>query len=324
MKNSLWILLLLIATQARSQTDELFIDRFTGINPVSYTDVLYIGEQDTVLVSTYSGRIARVINGQDGEKILAQTGDEIYALAYNPVRQEILASTLLHGILVLDARNGNPIRNIPLASTWANTIGCSDDFRYLYAYDQKGQLHLFNMQKDYTRHQPDSSVPPGRIIQIDAQNRATSISAKKLTIWDLRSGQIIQQTSVDIARFADRDTQGNILSIHFNKCKKWDAGSNSSTLELAHPNWPLPNPEKESEVFEIPYQMQLNAAKFARNKIYTAGIDRSIRVWDKESGQLLQTLQGHKGSISKLKVSPNQAQVVSVDLKGVIRFWEVE
>src|SRR5690606_9887588 len=179
-----------------------------------------------------------------------------------------------------------------------------------------GQLHLFDMQKDYARHKPDSSVPPGRIIQIDEQYLVTSISAKKLTLWDMRSGKIIQQTSVDLARFADRDAQGNILSIHFNKCKKWDAGSNNTTLELAHPNWPLPNPEKESEVFEIPYQMQLNAAKFARNKIYTAGIDRTIRVWDKESDQLLQTLQGHQVSTSQLRVSPNQAPVVTVGLKA--------
>jgi hypothetical protein len=324
MKNSVLLLLLLIATQGRSQINELFVDRFTGINPVSYTDVVYIGEKDTVLVSTYSGRIARIINGQDGETPLAQVGDEIYALAYNPLRQEILASTLLNGILVLDAGNGKLLRKISLDATWANTIGCSDDFRYLYAHDQKGQLHLFDMQKNYTRIKPDSSKPPGRIIQIDAQNRVTSISSKRLTIWELRSGKIIQQSKLDLARFADRDARGNILSIDFNKCKKWDADIQASTLELAHPNWPLPNPENETEVFEIPYQMQLNAAKFARNKIYTAGIDRSVRVWDKESGQLLQTLSGHKGSISKLKVSPNQSQVVSVDLKGAIRFWEVE
>jgi WD40 repeat protein len=324
MKNSVMLLLLLIASQGRSQMNDLFVDRFTGINPVSYTDVVYIGEKDTVLVSTYSGRIARIINGQDGETILAQVGDEIYALAYNPIQQEILASTLLNGILVLDAGNGKLLRKISLAATWANTIGCSDDFRYLYAHDQKGQLHSFDMQNNYTRIKPDSSVPPGRIIQIDAQNRVNSISPKKLTIWELHSGKIIKQSKLDLARFADRDSRGNILSIDFNTCKKWDANTQANTLELAHPNWPLPNPENESEVFEIPYQMQLNAAKFARNKIYTAGIDRSVRVWDKESGQLLQTLNGHKGSISKLKVSPNQSQVVSVDLKGAIRFWEVE
>src|SRR5258708_4249151 len=65
------------------QAQDIYIPRFTNINPISYTDVIYTGIKDTVLVSTYSGRISRIINSDLKEKVITKIDDEIYALAYN-------------------------------------------------------------------------------------------------------------------------------------------------------------------------------------------------------------------------------------------------
>jgi WD40 repeat protein len=70
--------------------------------------------------------------------------------------------------------------------------------------------------------------------------------------------------------------------------------------------------------------MNLTTAKFAKNKIFTASIDRSIRIWDKKTGVLLKSLTDHKGTVNKLKVSKDESQLVSTDLKGGIQFLNLE
>lgn len=70
--------------------------------------------------------------------------------------------------------------------------------------------------------------------------------------------------------------------------------------------------------------MNLTTAKFAKNKVFTASIDRSIRVWDKKTGELLKSLTSHKGTVNKLRVANDESQLVSIDLKGGIQFWNLE
>jgi WD40 repeat protein len=323
MKNSIVVFLLIISMHSLAQRNNIYINKFTNINPVSYTDVIFIGAKDTVLVSTYSGRIAKIINGSNKENILAKISDEIYALAYNKNAREIIASTLDNGILIINELNGKVVMKIPIHASWANTLVCSDNFKYLVAYDQKGKRYVFDIANNYRNIEFDTTMPPGRIINIDKDNIATIVKAKKVIKWNLLDNTIVNDWDVELDRFSDMDNNGNFLSLNFNECTKYDANKHLAAFKIMHPNWPLPNPENSSEVFEIPYHMQLNAAKFAKFFIYTASIDRSVRVWDKTTGKLMTTLNGHKGSISKLKVSKEETQVVSVDLKGVIKFWDV-
>ncbi|MDO8898979.1 MAG: WD40 repeat domain-containing protein [Bacteroidales bacterium] len=324
MKNNLIAFLLIISANCWAQNNDLYIKKFTNINPVSYTDVIYIGIKDTVLVSTYSGRISKIINGENKENILTKIDDEIFALAYNKSKKEIIASTLSNGILILNERNGKIIKKLSLPSSWANTVVCSETFNYLATQDQKGKRYIFDIQNNYTNIGSDSLIPTGRIIKIDKDNIATIVSSKKVILWNLSEKIKVNEWTVELVRFADMDYNGEFLSIDFNECMKYDANNKTIAFKIIHPNWPLANPENDTEIFDIPLQLQLNAAKFAKNYIYTGSIDRTVRVWDKFTGKLITTLTGHKGSISKIKVTSDETQVVSVDLKGVIKFWDVK
>ena len=323
MKNKFLIVLCFVATQGLAQTKGLFINKLTNINPVSYTDVIYYGEKDTALVSTYSGRIAKVIKGKAKEQVVAQVEDEIYALAYNKSRKEIIASTLSMGLIVIDERSGKTVRRVTLPS-WANSITLSDSYNYVSVIDQSGKRYIFDIRNGYKNIDADTIIPLGRIVAIDSSDVATIVTSKKVIQWDLKRKIKTKEQEVDLVRFADMDKEGNFLSIDYNVCARYDATKKSTAFKISHPNWPFPHPDKKGEMIDIPYQMQLNAARFAKTFIYTAGIDRSVRVWDKNTGTLVVTLLGHKGSISKMKVSKNETQVVSVDLKGVVKFWDVK
>lgn len=323
MKISSFVFTIVVTCSGCTSNRDLFISKFTAINPVSYTDAIYAGIRDTVLVLTFSGRIAKRINGVAKEMIISNIDREIYSLAYNHTSRVIAASTLEDGILLINEKNGRIVKQIRLKSTWSNNILFSDDFNYSTAIDQKGNVYLWDAKNDYKEIVLPSDFPKGIIRSINNEYIANIISKKSTFLWDLKSNKLLKSSQVNLTSFADMDKHGHYLSIDFNECKLYDSNSGQVKYTIKHPNWPLPNVENDLEIFDIPFHMQLTTAKFAGNKIYTASIDRTIREWDKETGILLRSITEHKASVNKIRISKDEKQIVSIDLKGGIHFLDV-
>lgn len=323
----------------QSQSNDMFIQKLTAINPASYTDVVFTGARDTALVSTFSGRIAVRINGMSTEKVVANLSDEIYSLAYNPVKREIAAATLENGIVVVDYKTGKPIKSLKLKTTWSVSILYSDDFAYLFAHDQKGNRYIWDTKRGYREINISSKMPQGRMVKLDKNGLLTIVSNNKVTVWDIKNDLVVKETAVSIIRFGDMDKDGNYLSVDFNECSKYNSVSGKAEFTIKHPDWlrdvkDYPNynnmikvaPEdftKDGLLIMKDYSMQLTMVRFAQDKIYTASIDRSIRVWDKNNGRLISSLTGHRATVNKMKLNASETQLVSIDLKGGIRFWDV-
>jgi WD40 repeat protein len=306
------------------KSQDIFIPKLTNVNPVSYTDVTYIGIKDTVLVSTFSGRVSKRINGNPKEIVISKIDDEVYSLAYHPKRKEIAAATLESGILLINDKNGKVIKSLPLKTTWSISVFFSDNFNYLVTQDQKGNQYIWDVTKNYQEFIFPTNFPKGTIVKVDSQNIATIISPKKVIYCDITNGTIQKEIPVDLRKFTDMDKDGNLLFLNYNECIKYNSNTAKVEFQVKHPNWITHDIEDNSKVYEDQYSMYLTTARFAKNKIFTASIDRSIRVWDKETGELLKSLTDHKGTVNKLRVSKDEKQLVSVDLKGGIQFWNIE
>lgn len=315
-------LLLFIVLSCKGQN--IFIAKMTNINPLSYTDVVYTGIKDTVLVSTFSGRISKRIKSNPKEIAIAKIADEIYSLAYHPQRKEIAAATLENGIVLINEKNGKIIKKLPLKTTWSIAVFFSDNFNYLITQDQKKNQYVWDVTQNYRELLLPSDFPKGTIVKIDQQNIAVIVTPSKVTYWDMNSNMVQKEISVDLKKFTDMDSQGNFLSLDYNECTKYNSNTHQGEFKVKHPNWITHDVEDQSKIYEDDYSMNLTTAKFAKNKIYTASIDRSIRVWDKKTGELLKSLTDHKATVNKLKVSKDEGQLVSVDLKGGIHFWNLQ
>lgn len=303
---------------------DIFVPKMTNINPVSYTDVTYIGAKDTVLVATFSGRIAKRINDNPKEIPVAKIADEIYSLAYHPKRKEIAAATLEHGILIINGNNGKTIKSLRLKTTWSIAVYFSDNSNYLFTQDQKGNQYVWDAAKNYQEVLLPADFPKGTIVKIDNQNIATIASSTKVTLWNMNTNAVQKEITVDLKKFADMDKEGNFLSLNYNECAKYNSNTHTAEFKLKHPDWITHDIEDESKVYKDDYSMNLTTARFAGNKIYTASIDRSIRVWNKATGELLKTLSDHKATVNKLRVTKDEKQMVSIDLKGGIHFWNLD
>jgi len=322
--NKILSTLILLFAILGCKSQNIFIPKMTNINPVSYTDVVYTGIKDTVLVSTFSGRISKRINGNPKEIAIAKIEDEIYSLAYHPQRKEIAAATLENGILLINEKNGKIIKKLPLKTTWSIAVFFSDNFNYLVTQDQKKNQYIWDVTKNYQELMLPSDFPKGTIVKIDKQNIAIIVTPSKVIYWNMNNNMVQKEISVDLNKFTDMDSEGNFLSLNYNECTKYNSNTHQPEFKVKNPNWITHDIYDESKVYEDPYSMNLTTAKFAKNKIFTASIDRSVRVWDKKTGELLKSLTDHKATVNKLKVSKDESQLVSIDLKGGIQFLNLE
>ena len=337
-KNFIGVLLCCISFSIEAQNDDFFIKKMTAINPKSYTDVVYIRGQDIVVTSTYTGRLSMIVRYSIQEKVIANLGDEIYSLAYNPIKNEIAASTFENGIKIINLKSGKVINTLEVGNYWSNNILYSNNFSHLIAHDVKGNRYIWNVTSNYEKINFPQNMPNGRIFEMTENVIIKIVSPKNIYNWNFKDAKIESDFSIDIKRFGDIDFDGNILSVDFNSCSLYNFKEKKFFFTVKHPNWlrdtrDYPNYETIKKQYPQDftddgylimegYNMQLTMVRFIKDKICTASIDRSIRVWDKSTGDLIETLKGHKATVNRIKVNKSENQLVSIDLKGGIKFWD--
>ena len=52
--------------------------------------------------------------------------------------------------------------------------------------------------------------------------------------------------------------------------------------------------------------------------------DKTVRLWSVESGELLQTMEGHTSPVMSVSFSPDGQSVVSGSKDKTVRLWSVE
>jgi WD40 repeat protein len=55
----------------------------------------------------------------------------------------------------------------------------------------------------------------------------------------------------------------------------------------------------------------------------SASDDKSLRLWDLESGAQLRTFEGHTGSVNSVAISPNGLRAISASDDKSLRLWDL-
>jgi WD40 repeat protein len=58
-------------------------------------------------------------------------------------------------------------------------------------------------------------------------------------------------------------------------------------------------------------------------RLASGSFDRSVRLWEASSGQLLRTLEGHTAYVMSVAFSPDGTRLASGSSDGTIRYWAV-
>lgn len=322
MKNNLFILFVVFLCQ-NNYAQDIFVSKLTANNPLSLTDVVYVGKKDSIMVSKYNGQISLVTKNGKSEHKIVNLKDEVYALAYHPFSKEIIASSLENGVFVIDFKTHKIKKNLVVEHNWTNSLIFSSDLKYLLGQDQDKKALVWDVTKNYEKVILDSKFPLGRILDIK-DGIATVYDLRKIFTWNLKDNSVIESANVTPSFFSEIDKENNVLSIYLNECYYFDYAKKQTVFTFKHPDYKVYGIENGKRVESIEkFSLGISSAKFCKNLIITAGVDRSLRIWDRKSGELLKTFWEHEGKISKIVCSSDQNQAVTIDLRGGIKFWHV-
>jgi|GEM_PF-6609496 len=287
------------------------------INRLSYTDVIYFGEKDTALVSTFDGRILKFYkNGKNSEKLF-KIDDEIYAMKHLKKQDMIVITTLKNGIVFIDDKNFQIKKKIP-NKNWSLDLYVNEEEDIIIGNNRRGQLiSLRFSDKKIEKH--DVGVTEGKGFMSRkgefylSKNDTIRIFNKK---GELKSFDI-QVSGIPI----DIDPNNYLLLINDNEFICYDLKNKKIKMQEEHPYWIYS--KKKGDTSLIGSHYKLTKAKFGNGKIVTGSYDRTIRVWNIENN-VLQGEVAHSATVSGLDISDDGSQAVSVDMKGMIKFTNLD
>ncbi|PJF35877.1 MAG: hypothetical protein CUN49_08305 [Candidatus Thermofonsia Clade 1 bacterium] len=133
---------------------------------------------------------------------------------------------------------------------------------------------------------------------------------KALRLWDVQSGRLLARYTGHRAQLkaCAIDPSGHLLS-----------GALDGSMRL----WYMP--DETHKPIEA-HGAAVNDLAFTPDsrRVVSASLDRELRIWQAETGELLQTMQGHIGSVNGLAVRADGRMALSAGSDRTVRAWDLD
>ncbi|XWK88303.1 MAG: trypsin-like peptidase domain-containing protein [Phormidium sp.] len=242
---------------------------------------------------------------------------------------QTIASGLADGNIKLWNKNtGKELRNLAGHSSTIDSLAISADGQILASGSRDKTVKIWNIQNGQLLN--TLTETPGSVVSVaispDGQMVAGgSVEDKVIRIWNLRSGKLLHSLSGhsypiwSIAFCSDSQT---LVSSSTDKTVKiWDVNKGQLLRTLSG------NLNIIRSVAVSPYGSTIASGNYS-NKDLMGGEsstqdDASIKLWNRNTGELLRTLKGHSGTVSALAIDPFGHILASGSYDGTIKIWSL-
>jgi WD40 repeat protein/serine/threonine protein kinase len=280
--------------------------------------------------SWWGGGGVRVWDASTLQQLVLLPGNQetVMALAFSPDSRMLATGGPDSVIRLWDLSTWTMLSELRGHTRLVGNVLFSPDGRYLatttmnHVESDKSEVILWNLaqQQEPCRLQGHSGPVHGIAFSPDSRRLVTASWDQTLKLWDCSSGQ-----EALTLRGHNGAVNGASFSPDGNRLYSWGREGHLRIWDAA----PLADQTADRLLFTLRghtdgvYNLALDDG--GRRLISVGGAaDRTLRVWDFQSGKLLHVLRGHEYVVQSVAAAVAGSEVASVGWDGTLRFWDLD
>ena len=221
------------------------------------------------------------------------------------------------GVIVWNVQGGKKAAEISASEADAQAAACTPDLRATATAASDQSLSVWDTFTGRKLcHIPAANTERVRYIYLNPEaTRIVIATAKGMLVWDATNGQRLQSIAVAARANPALSPDAEFLAGGTNEAPRIAAIYRMS----AAPNKAGEEPFLLLEGHDAP----LRCASYSPDgtRVITGSNDKTARVWDAATGEILAVLEGHEGAVTSAWFSPDGMRVMTLTDANTLRIW---
>ena len=293
-----------------------FIKAIEEDTDLSFSSSLAYSPDGKVIASGYIDGDIRLWNALSYETIKTIQGHtgSVYSIAYSPDGKVIASGSIDSNIRLWNSQSGEIINTLSGQTSRVWSIAFSPDSKAISSGSGDNDIRLWNAQSGEVIKSLKGHL--GSVLSVayspDGKVIASGSSDNTIRLWNIESGKTIKTIN---------ELANPIQSITYSPDGKTIATSFGSTIQLRD--------AQSGEIIETfirGHTSSIRAIAYSPDgKIIASGsYDKTIQLWNSQSGEKIKTLYGHSNAVLSISFSADGKVITSGSADSTIRLWDVQ
>jgi WD40 repeat protein len=278
------------------------------------------------LATAGDDRKARIWDAASGQLLLTLSGhgDRIWGVAFSLDGKRLATASLDNTAKVWDATTGKELRTLSGHRNMVLGIAFSPDGKQIAtaSADKTAKVWDAVSGKELRTLSGRSGTVYGVAFSPDGKRLATASADKTAKVWDAESGELLRTLSghTDSVQGIAFRGDGKLLvtASADGTARVWDANATlgGPALVTLSGQTRVTQSTQTSAVTSVAFES-------SGNRVATASLDGTVKIWNSSSGQLLRTLSGHAGGVSAVAFDRYGEHVATAGMDGTAKVWNI-